>query len=183
MLWWLFFVLLLGLQQLACSGDWRTYRNQEHGYRIDFPGDWQVIGATADSNDANSFTETLQAHEIHKVTFAGGGPGFEGTFEVRIVANPEDLTVEEWARRTYVDVFDSSLASLFEPTTLGGESATRFMIFEFDQTGRGIARGMDGRILVLHFADANPNDADFETHRTVYARMVESFRFLRPREE
>ncbi len=172
--------LCFALPTLAHSVNWQTYQNAEYGYSIEFPDTWQVIELEHRTEDTPRGTvHLLMEGQLQGATFlTGDDPLAVGTLEVRVVSNPKNLDIAPWAEETFVDAFDSSLAYDFEPDTLGGKPATRFTVFEFDQTGAVIAAMVEDRIYYVHFASSNPNDADFEEHKKIYAHMVSSFRFI-----
>ena len=164
----------------AQSFIWQTFQNAEYGYSIESPDTWQVIELEHRTEDTpRGTTHFLMNGELQGVTFLmDDDPLAVGTLEVRVISNPEKLDISQWADETFIDAFDSSLAYNFEPDTLGGKPATRFTVFEFDQTGAVIAARIEDRIYYVHFASSNPNDADFEEHKKIYAHMVSTFRFI-----
>jgi len=172
--------LCFAMLSLAHSVNWQTLQNTEYGYSIEFPETWQVMELERRTEDTpRRTTHFLMNSELQGVTFLmDDDPLAVGILEVRVISNPEKLDISQWASETFIDAFDSSLAYNFEPDTLGGKPATRFTVFEFDQTGAVIAAMVEDRIYYVHFASSNPNDEDFENHKKIYAHMVSSFRFI-----
>ena len=172
--------LCFAMSSLSQSLNWQTFHNAEYGYSIEFPDTWQVIELEPRTEDTpRGTTHFLMNGELQGVTFMmDDDPLAVGILEVRVISNPEKLDISRWADETFIDAFDSSLAYNFEPDTLGGKPATRFTVFEFDQTGAVVAAMVEDRIYYVHFASSNPNDEDFEEHKKIYAHMVSSFRFI-----
>ncbi|MFC1564257.1 hypothetical protein ACFL6G_04935 [candidate division KSB1 bacterium] len=180
----MFFIIIiiscLATINTAIPLDVKIYHNEESGYRIEYPDTWDVVEAKPRENTPRGLIiNMLEGDELQEVAFIDKSPGSEGMgrFDICVVSNKDDLTIREWAEKTFVDAFDLSVAYDFEQASLHSRPAVKFTVFEFDQTCSVIACKSGSRIYYLHFPVSSPNDPIFEVHKNVYARMTTSFQF------
>ena len=163
---------------------WLSYENQKWGYRLSYPGRWQIIEAKVAQEKKGAWSgDVLFDGELRKVTF--GEPGnnmWPGGFQVIVLCNPKKWTLREWLMHYEIrDVSGGDLIQEVEETSLGDRPARLLKIFMFDHQGLEIIASHRGLIYKLIFAGNNPNDPEAPKHKLIYRQMVSSFRFLRER--
>jgi hypothetical protein len=173
-------VICFPLLVTAQAVEWRTYQNEKFGFEFQYPGGWNVIEATTPAgHTSHNEKETLLPGENHKVTIKeADGRVWPGEFGVSVHELVEGQALDAWADVTFVDVYNESLVTSAEDTTVSGRAARRFSVFNFDHTGIVVALVHDGRIYELSYAGPNPNDPDIAEHRTIYEHMRQSFNLL-----
>lgn len=160
--------------------EWRTYRNPEFGYEIEYPVGWEAIEARPRVDDAVLWEgEVLFPGVLQKVTLREPESRFwPGEFRVLVHEFQEGKTLDEWADSMNADVYDDSLVKGAEDVTLAGRAARWFSIFAFDHTGIAVAFVHEGKIYQVGFAGSNPNDPDIDEHGAIYQRMRDSFKLF-----
>jgi pentatricopeptide repeat protein len=162
------------------SGEWRTYRNEEQGYEIQYPDGWKVIEAQPRADDAPHWAgEILFPGDHQKVTFLEPeGKAWPGEFVVLVGEHIEGQTLDEWADANFTDVYDESLVTGAEDTSLAGRAARLFSVFGFDHTGIVVAFVHDGKIYEISYTGSNPNDPDLAEHGSIYEHMKQSLELV-----
>jgi hypothetical protein len=155
--------------------DWKTFTSGAGKYQIIYPADWDARVAVPPAGIGPFYEpDILLDDEIQKVTFLEKQYDvWQGEFQVKVMANPKDLTLQQWADEFEVeDVMEKS------ETKLSGYPALKYSLFGYDHTIIEILSVYDGKLYCLSFAGANPNDPDIERHRRIYSRMLAGFSFL-----
>lgn len=112
-------------------------------------------------------------------SFEGGEHMWPGDFEVKVLSNTEQLTLDEWAKNYKIEsAAEANLARVTGDTTLSGKLAKMLSIFSFDRHETAIATIFKGNVYHLRFDSENPNDPEFERHKEIYNQMTSSFKFL-----
>jgi hypothetical protein len=97
----LFLFVLLSLPLSAKEPiSWETYENQAWGYRLSYPGRWQIIEAkVAQEKKAAWSGDVLFEGELQKVTFGETDKVmWPGEFQVIVLSNPQRWDLKEWIR-------------------------------------------------------------------------------------
>ena len=117
-----------------------------------------------------------ELNEMQKVSFFEEMyKDYPGSFQVTVMSNPDQQTLDQWDRRRTTD---DSLGRVVGDEILAGKSAKKLSFFEFDSYSTAIVGFHKGNIYYLHFTDFNPNDSEEERHQQIYESMVASFRFI-----
>ncbi|MEK8023726.1 MAG: hypothetical protein AAB229_07960 [Candidatus Hydrogenedentota bacterium] len=160
------------------------YRNDSFGYSIRYPEDWTLVEAvTRLDTNAEWGGAILLESELQKVTFQEQSGGiWPGEFQVRVLSNPEKLTIDSWTRALRVrDVSGDDLVTETSSIALAGRSGSRAVIMLFDHMEIQLATEIPRGIITLSFADGdNANDPLAREHARLYAAMAESFKLTRP---
>jgi hypothetical protein len=161
--------------------EWKTYRNTEYGYTIQYPGDWGVIqAAPRTTSEATQAQYVLLEQELQKVTFVERAYSlWQGEFQIRVIANPARLNLEQWVDGLKIeDVSGGDLIQERSPATISGKPAIRLSIFGFDHEEIAVISTRDNEsIYFFSFAGRNPNDPNVTTHQALYAAMLSSFTY------
>lgn len=175
--------------------NWKTYSSKEFDYEVQYPPDWDVVEAKPRVGMNPEWAGDILLEdqgEIQKVTFIEQDPGwYQGNFEIRVLSNPQHLTLEQWARDYKIPNAanpDSNLASLVGDTNLGGRSAKKFSIFTFEVPGETAIVAINKlNIYSLRFADWDKYNDDtlreqlseypFEKYRKIFNQILSTFRF------
>src|SRR3989344_7658429 len=181
----------LPTQVLEVMADWKTYRNEEYGYSIRYPSGWEVTKFVVSSSDKPiGAGETLLENELQKVNFTvdsfNNVPPWPKLFEVRVLRNTENYTLEEWAENYHVPLGvnpETNLAKLIADTSVSARSAKQFSVFQFDSNNIETVTIYNGLVYQLVYNDAPGNDTDYENSRRIYNQILSTFKFLDGSEE
>lgn len=168
-------------QLVGGIAEWKIYRNEKFGYKIEYPNGWEVIEAKPRiRNEATWEGNILIDEEIQKVTFLERKyVNWQGEFQIRILANPDKLNLEQWIRyHEPRDVTGGSLIQGISDTIVDGRVVKKLSIFGFDHEGIAIVLLYKGNICDISFAGSNPNDAEVKKHQEIYQQMLSTFRFI-----
>jgi hypothetical protein len=159
----------------ATQIQWTTWRDSIGQFQIGYPRRWHLIQARP-RRDQRSYRagEILIAGEVAKVTIREPeGPLWPGEFTVRVLPNPNRLSLDEWFT-------DFNLSDLWEhqpsDTTLGTYRARTLVRWMYDQTQREYVLVVDDRVYHVFFAEHNSNDPDFPRHQAIYQQILQRFR-------
>lgn len=163
--------------------DWNIYTNEEFGYTVHYPKNWEVIEAKDETGDQpQGATSILIDTEIQKVTFLGPtNETWQAIFKISVLSNQENLNTEEWAENLHIPLLTSPSTNLASPSSeymIDGQNAKSFSVFAFDRNETLIGFIKDGVIYTINFTADTPNDPDLEEHTKIYNQMLSSFKFL-----
>jgi hypothetical protein len=168
--------------KLTSGVRWAVYESAEHGFEIRYPSGWSVVRAVPLNEwkmDALTPRETLVGDELEKVSFIEtDASSWQGILQVRVLANPESLSLDEWIGSYRVEsATGASLIRDVTDTTISGEPAKKLVIFGFDHQDTELIVARNGKIHTVTHATRNPNDPEFERHLGIYRDMAAGFRF------
>ena len=164
------------------TADWETYRNEEYGYSVSYPADWDLFEEPVEAS------RDLIGNELQKVYFTKNyiselsdsyfWPKF---FEIKVLQNPNGYTLEEWAENYQVPLGvnpETNLAKLVGDTMINNKPAKQFSVFQFDSYNIETVTIYNEFVYKLTYSDAQGNDPDYESSRKVYNQILSTFRFL-----
>lgn len=171
---------------------WQTYTNTAYSYRIQYPSSWEVVEATqrVDMNPAWIGEFLVQeANEVQKVNFLETDPSYyQGRFEVRVLSNPNDYTLDEWASQFNIPLQaapDTNLAQIVGDAYLDEEPAKQFEINTLVVPGEiGIVSMHNNFVYFIRFDDWEHVDADTEKYymaskrNEINTQILSTFEFI-----
>lgn len=80
------------------TANWKTYRNEEYKYSVDYPNTFQVIEAKIGDPTKKCCATVLLKNELQKVTFNEE----LGESTIIVYSNPRNLTFEQWTYEHYL---------------------------------------------------------------------------------
>ena len=171
----------------AETANWKTYTNKEYEYSVQYPSNWKVVEAKPRIGNKPEWAGDIliqEENEVQKVTFFEQNyETYPGKFEIRVLSNPSNLTLEQWSRN-YDKIY--KLLTLVGETTLGNQTAKQFSIFSYEVPGNSAIASINNQnIYYISFADwdkyNDPNIAvqiGTENHPKIYDQILSTFRFL-----
>ena len=159
---------------------WATYRNDDLGYELQYPHDWEFTEAKPRTDDLADWSgKILFEEEVQKITFLEKEyQKWQGKFQVRVLQNTNKWDIDQWSENYHAE--DDEDDSLIQETTnavLDGKPAKKFTLFMFDHQGIELVTVHNGQVYQLIYAGSNPNDDKLDEHMNIYNHMVSSFKF------
>lgn len=164
------------------ADNWKVYRNQDFGYEVKYPADWELIEAKPRiSKEATWAVNILIDSEVQKVTFQEKKYNmWQGEFQIKVLQIPRSLTLEKWLEENEpLDPTGGSLVQEEFNIKVDGMPAKRLSIFGFDCEIIAIDLIYRGNVYDFTFTGNNPNDPEVKKHKEIYGRMLSSFRFIK----
>jgi len=160
---------------------WKTYKNADLGYSVDYPSDWNFVEALS-GEVSDAVGGALFKGEIQKTTFIESGSNIGRVmFVISIEDNSNKYDTESWANNFIVPLVSdpsTNLAKIVGDTTVDNVKAKIFSIVAYDTktTITGLVR--NDLIYKYNFTDLVPNDPDIEEQNKIYEKFLSSFKFL-----
>ena len=163
--------------------NWKTYRNQEYHYSVEYPSDWEVYEAQPRVGNKTEWTgDILIDQEIQKVTFIETIPKtWPGKFEITVQNNPGNLNTESWAKQFLIPLPadpTTNLAKFSGDIEIDNQVAKEFSVFAFDSFETLIGIVKNNQIYTFRFIGDTPNDPDLEEHNKIYDQTLSTFKFI-----
>ena len=159
------------------EGTWLTHADPEAGIEISYPANWQLIIAEQRLGSGAVWSPLiLNEDELFKVVFRQTGDvTWPGWYEVRVLANPDSLTLDAyWTDFDLSDLWDASVAD----GSLAGRPAKTWVRWRYDSLVREHLTVTANRAIHVLYDEHNSNDPAFETHREIYQHMTANLRVL-----
>lgn len=167
------------------TGNGNIYKNNQFGYTIMYPSDWQAVESLPTPVTYPPITEQpqyggyLQKGELQKTTFVKSDIG---SCSLSVLENPNHENVAQWASSyKALSATGANLAKVTGDTTMGGSSAKTISIFAFDHNNTAIVAEHTNNIYFFEYSDTkgNPNyTSQQQTAEAICLQIVSSFQFL-----
>ena len=162
------------------GSSWATYRNDDLGYELQYPHDWEFTEAKPRTDDLADWSgKILFEEEVQKITFLEKEyQKWQGSFQVRVLQNTNKWDIDQWSDNYLAEDYEDD--SLIQETTnavLDRKPAKKFTLFMFDHQGIELVTVHNGQVYQLIYAGSNPNDDKLDEHMNIYNHMVSSFKF------
>lgn len=164
------------------------YTNNQFGYTIAYPNDWQAVEAPPTPVTYPPITEQpqyggyLQKGELQKTTFVN--PDI-GSCSFSVLENPNHVDFAQWSSSyKALSATGANLAKVTGDTILGGNSAKIISIFAFDHSNTAIVTEESRNIYFFEYANTkgNPNyTPQQQTAETICLQIASSLHFSKLR--
>lgn len=169
------------LPTLPLPAEWTIYKNEQYGYQIKYPKDWQVIEAKLKTHPETQIgsLDYLINKERQKVTFIEQSSEYgRGEFRIEVLANLHQFTLDEWMSNNQGPFIRKII-----DTVLAGQNAKRLSLFSGDAYGftSAIVTVHNGPIYSLKFAgegDPLPPTREEAGNPLIYIDMLNSYRLF-----
>lgn len=174
---------------------WSTYRNENYGYEIQYPKDWEYIEALPRTDIQSQVDDRkylfAEDNELQKITFRENTSEYTGgIFQIRVLANPKQFTLDQWARNYRVEFAGGgNAAKVTGEMQLGGHPAKEISLFAFslNDFNSVIVAPYREQVYYLTFpGEVESMSPEFERNippelkrnKQIYDQMISSFTFI-----
>lgn len=151
---------------------WRTYSNQDYGYRIVYPPNWQLT--SWDIKEAAKLTRVPDGSIWHQAKFKGE----KGGFEVLIWENKTKAPLTSWLAWFRHEDLDLTNLPEKENYQVGGMPAIRYSQEDTARDKPLTYIFFQSEDKVFEFVEEGASYPGGETPVTDYSKMVSSFHFV-----
>lgn len=165
-------IAVAGVVLYTLNTEWRgndnnKYTNTKHGYSLQHPPEWNMMG--------DSESDILMFYNTENPPGDGGVPAGIA-MEIMVLENYDNLELDEWVDQMNSRGPDAGQTQK-EETTVGGKSAIRttsLTRFESEVPPIGIYLEKDSYILLVHYKGSEP---DYGNNMNNFEMVLRSFSF------